>query len=348
MICPVCKAEYRQGFTRCVDCDAELVENYADAARHLLAKKAVVPDKYGTLLWRGTDPHFYVTLLWSLWHKKVACYGKPENPPIPEFATGPQPGASEPGGFEAWVSNENLPLAKWILDSANEKYEREPPEEPAARTNVMVREGSSGTAAVCPLCLGEFTAASSNCPNCRVPLRYLQPDMDAADSTRRLCNSAHPKFITELRGALQAAAIPFNNANFSSGSIILGRHYVPNYEILVLDEDFERATRVMSQILQRWEFEPSAGFGVGEDPETAYWPVRASENGWLRKDISVLVWSGQSLLSLSTIGMALQEHEIPYRAETEQIGMAKVFSHPEDEARAREIVREVVEGAPPE
>jgi hypothetical protein len=104
----------------------------------------------------------------------------------------------------------------------------------------------------------------------------------------------------------------------------------------------------MSQILQRWEFEPSAGFGVGEDPETGYWPVRASENGWLRKDISVLVWSGQNLLSLSTIGMALQEHEIPYRVETEQIGMAKVFSHSEDEARAREIVREVVEGAPPE
>jgi len=25
MICPVCKAEYRQGFTRCADCDVDLV-----------------------------------------------------------------------------------------------------------------------------------------------------------------------------------------------------------------------------------------------------------------------------------------------------------------------------------
>ena len=26
MICPVCKAEYRQGFARCADCEVELIE----------------------------------------------------------------------------------------------------------------------------------------------------------------------------------------------------------------------------------------------------------------------------------------------------------------------------------
>jgi hypothetical protein len=33
---------------------------------------------------------------------------------------------------------------------------------------------------------------------------------------------------------------------------------------------------------------------------------------------------------------------------TQELGTAKVFSHPEDEARAREIVREIVNAAPPE
>src|SRR6266850_90463 len=28
MICPACKAEYRQGFTRCADCDLDLVESF--------------------------------------------------------------------------------------------------------------------------------------------------------------------------------------------------------------------------------------------------------------------------------------------------------------------------------
>jgi len=46
--------------------------------------------------------------------------------------------------------------------------------------------------------------------------------------------------------------------------------------------------------------------------------------------------------------LALQEHEIPYRVETEQSRTARVFSHPENEGRARELVREVVEGVPPE
>jgi len=39
---PQCKAEYRQGFTRCSDCDVELVYDYAEAVRHPLAKKVEV------------------------------------------------------------------------------------------------------------------------------------------------------------------------------------------------------------------------------------------------------------------------------------------------------------------
>ena len=344
MICPQCKAEYRQEFTRCADCEVELVENYVEAMRHPLAKKAAVSEKYGTRLWRGEDAHFYLELLWSLWDKKVACYGVPENLPIPESVTWPHPGTSEPAGFEVWISEENLQLAKWILDSHKAEYEKRPPEERSARG--MVRQLSSETAGVCPLCSGEFTTASSFCPNCGVPLHSPQADIAAEESARRLCNLNHPKFIAELRAALQRERIRFNNANSSSGNIISGRYYIPNYEVLVLDVDLERATRVMAQVLQHWEFEPGSGFGIGLDRWRGYWPVRATENGWLREDISVLIWSDQNLVVLEDVGMALQENEIPYRIETEQVRTAKVFCHPEDETRAREIVQEVLEGPP--
>src|SRR5207253_9810493 len=53
MFCPQCKAEYRQGFRRCADCDVELVENFAEAVRHPLAKKVAVSEKYGARLWGG-------------------------------------------------------------------------------------------------------------------------------------------------------------------------------------------------------------------------------------------------------------------------------------------------------
>ena len=349
MICPECKAEYRQGFTRCADCDVDLVATYADVARHPLEKKAsAVPDKYREQLWRGTDPHFYVELLWSLWNKSVACYGVPENPAIPETMRGPHLGTWEPSGFEVWVSEENLPLAKWILDSASEELKEDLPEDRFGKGRHVFYELSPGTTGVCPLCFGEFTTAYSDCPNCGVALRSPELDMTMEDTARTLCNLAHPKFIIELRAALLAEGIPFNNANFSSGDIVSGRHYVPNYVVSVLTEGFERATQVMSQVLQQWEFEPSAGFGIAGDPLQDYWPVRADENGWFREDISTLVWSGQNIGLLGPIGMALQENQIPYRVETEPLGTARVLSHPEDEERARELVRDIVDGPRPE
>jgi len=347
MYCPQCKAEYRRGFVRCADCDVGLVEDYVEAVRHHLAKKvALSDDKYGARLWRGSDPYFYMELLGSLWTKKVACYGAPENPPIPKALRGAQFGNADPGGFEVWVSEEDLPLAKWILDSATEEHDRNPPEERAA--NIADRELPPGSAGICPLCFAEFATASQHCPNCGVPLRVPQSDRSVEDSARLLCNIDHPKFIMDLRKALEAAGIPYNNASLTSGGIIPGMYRRPDYTVVVLEQDFERATQVMSRLLQHWEFEPSAGFTIGRYPFLDYGLELAAKKGWDPEDISVQVWSGENIGLVGGIGLALQEHEIPYRIETQPLGTAKVFSHAEDEARAREIVREVVEGAPPE
>lgn len=199
MFCPQCKAEYRPGFTRCADCDVELVQSYVEAVRHPLAKQAAVSEEYGTRLWRGTNPFFYVALLGGLWDKKIPCYGVPENLPLPESVAGLELRPSESGGFEVWISEENLPLAKWILDSAIEEFKRNPPEEIPARAEPPTREEGAETVGLCPLCFGEFTAPSTYCPNCGVPLRSPHADTDAGDWGRRLCNFAHPKFILELR-----------------------------------------------------------------------------------------------------------------------------------------------------
>jgi hypothetical protein len=345
MFCPQCKAEYRQGFRRCSDCDVELVDNYVEAVQHRLAKKAVASEKYGTRLWNGSDPHFYMKLLSNLWDMKVDCYGAPENPPVPQAMRELPSGSSNPGGFEVWVSEENLPMARWILDSAAEEFEKNPPDGHASRT--AEHELSPETVVVCPLCFAEFATASPTCPNCGVPLRPVQPDMAVGDSARLLCRIDHPKFTAELRNALKSEGVPFNDANVSGGGIIPGFLYSRHYAVAVLDNDFERAKRVMSRVLQCWEFEPGSGFGIGGDPLFDYWPVRATENGWFREDISALVWSAQNIILLGTIGRALQEHEIAYRVEAEPLGTAKVFIHAADEARARELVREVIEGPQP-
>jgi hypothetical protein len=107
----------------------------------------------------------------------------------------------------------------------------------------------------------------------------VQPDRAVEDSARLLCNIDHPKFIVDLRKALEAAGIPYNNANLTSGGIIPGVYYTPNYTVVVLEQDFECATQVMSRVLQHWEFEPSAGFRIGRDSFLDYGLERAAQKG---------------------------------------------------------------------
>jgi hypothetical protein len=45
--------------------------------------------------------------------------------------------------------------------------------------------------------------------------------------------------------------------------------------------------------------------------------------------------------------MSLRENRINYRMTMENDALKRVFVMPENEARAREIVREIVEGTPP-
>lgn len=49
MVCPNCKAEYREGFSRCSDCDVDLVN---DLPRPTEADKSMALE----LLWEGNDP----------------------------------------------------------------------------------------------------------------------------------------------------------------------------------------------------------------------------------------------------------------------------------------------------
>jgi hypothetical protein len=68
---------------------------------------------------------------------------------------------------------------------------------------------------------------------------------------------------------------------------------------------------------------------------------------WFPEDASIEIWSSDYLYPGEIIELALRENQIHARFE-KAAGKNAIFVLPEDEARAREIVREVVEGAPPE
>jgi hypothetical protein len=67
MYCPQCKAEYRQGFTRCADCDVELVHEPPPAAHGFgtageTGSHGEDSDDPFCSFWRGDDPRIHAEL----------------------------------------------------------------------------------------------------------------------------------------------------------------------------------------------------------------------------------------------------------------------------------------------
>jgi hypothetical protein len=79
-------------------------------------------------------------------------------------------------------------------------------------------------------------------------------------------------------------------------------------------------------------------------------PVRRSGTSLKQQypeDATVLIWQGDVADKREMIAMSLQENDIVTRCEG-NAEAAEVYVLPEDEQRAKEIVREILEGHPPE
>jgi hypothetical protein len=122
MFCPLCKAEYRQGFTRCADCDVELVPS-------LPAGAAPVPRGDLVLVWKGTDPVFFGQLVHSLDGAGITCHARKHRLHSPEeYFVGGGIGAE----FELRVFEHDASVARRILEA---EFERQ-----AAYTEAGVEE----------------------------------------------------------------------------------------------------------------------------------------------------------------------------------------------------------------
>jgi hypothetical protein len=240
--------------------------------------------------------------------------------------------------FELRVSQEDLPFARWVLKSKEELAGAEKTGLNDSWESGEELDVSSEVVGLCPLCEAEFTTSYTLCPNCGVPLRPPQRAALNQNPAKSLSDLPHPQFLADLRMGLLQAGIPFNNANFPEGPDSR------RLDVRVLESDFERATGVLAQVLQYWEFDGSAGLRIGHDPLASYWPTRAKDSHWYPEDLNLKVWEGANIFVLDTLGMALREQEIPYRAESPEPGSAKLFIHQEDETQAREIVQDVTEG----
>jgi hypothetical protein len=338
MFCPQCRAEYRPGFTHCTDCDVDLIEENLDQGDYLHALRSVLPSKWSAVLWQGTDVHFYLSLFFSMRYLDCPGLGRPAQPPRFESFSEQPSGSYSDVAFELRVSEEHLPFARWVLESKKELTKEEDTATAAGEETAEGLGVSPDVVGLCALCGAEFTTTCSVCPNCGVPLRPPQRGALDHNPAKLLSDLPHPQFLADLRVGLLQAGIPFNNASFPEGPDSR------RLDVRVLESDFKRATAVLAQVLQYWEFDGSMGLRFGHDPRASYCSPRARGNHWYPEDLELEVWAGTNIFVLDTLGMALREHQIPYRVEAPQPGNAKIFIHPEDEAEAREMAHDLTQG----
>lgn len=208
---------------------------------------------------------------------------------------------------------------------------------------------------ICPQCRAEYRQGFTRCADCDVALIPSPPESEAdvsravrAGSLVRLWEGEDLALHVKLREALDEAGIPYYDKPLGSYLSVHRDEPWPFYsrpkfgfEIAVLSSDSAAAKEILEKLLEE---EPEDIALRAEDHMPAPVLARESPDGG---EASSEIWDGDDERLAGFLRDALSENEILVHVETSAEG-TKIYVGPGDESRAREIVREIVEGAPPE
>jgi hypothetical protein len=112
------------------------------------------------------------------------------------------------------------------------------------------------------------------------------------------------------------------------------------FEVAVASSNFAAADEILEKLLD----EEPVDMELSADDSSG--PVAGETKPTQLGVTSCAVWSGGDGERAGFLSQALKENEIPVRAETHG-SETTLYVPPEEETLAREIIREIVEGAPP-
>jgi hypothetical protein len=213
----------------------------------------------------------------------------------------------------------------------------------------------------CPVCKAEYRQGFTHCGDCDVDLVYELPaaaivppeTVDPGDPEENpFCSfwkGDDPRVHAELCELLAEQGIPCRTIRRQDH--LFNWNTRSAFEIGVPFSQFDRAEAVVKEAYSG-ENEPASEtvvvplelpeFVRRREPRAAWDPER-----WYPEDASVEIWEGGQPEMGELLAASLSENQIHARV-AEAKGVHRLFVLPEDEARAREILREVVEGVPPE
>lgn len=230
---------------------------------------------------------------------------------------------------------------------------------------------------ICPECKAEYRPGFTRCVDCDVDLVWEQAEQVASpaphgavepgdpdeDPFCSFWKGDDPRIHADLCEVLDEAGIPHNTV-FRRDHLFNLKNF-PAYEIGVPFSLFEKAENVVREAFESVEDEAvkllKAPQYISEGPERAWKlpetltpeekdnipgpPSAGEEEPWYPEDANEEVWAGESGVTTDFLIAALHENGIHCRVER-NAARTELFVLPDDETRAREIVREVVEGKP--
>ena len=216
----------------------------------------------------------------------------------------------------------------------------------------------------CPVCHCEYVARVTVCPDCQVALVPELPGASSADSPSDshwtlIWAGGDPRRHEELCAVLEEEEIPVRKS-LDSGLLGLGA----SLDIYVPTPMVPKATEVLREIAAaEAEWQQSAEAGALELPDedgAAASDDSTATAAWYPEDATSEIWSGENAELASMIAASLRENMIRFRADRDDASLEnaapdnparsrsmRLFVLPGDAARAKGIVRQIVDAVAP-
>lgn len=216
----------------------------------------------------------------------------------------------------------------------------------------------------CPICKSEYREGFTRCNDCGVDLVSSVPASAPPDGLALAWRGGDPSLFSAALAALQDAGIAHYEIADHNQLIFELAIPRPRYDVLVRQVDLPKALEVVAPFKERAALAQARDIWKGTSPFESAEPEgpkakaqgESSEGGHASDDISagfdpkqarMGIWAGEDAEMAQNLKNCLREVGIGCVMEDLQ-GRWSVRVMPQFEARAKEIIREILEASPPE
>jgi hypothetical protein len=209
----------------------------------------------------------------------------------------------------------------------------------------------------CPICRAEYREGFTRCADCSVELVYeppaaalavveaVEPGDPEEDPFCSFWKGDDPRVHAELCELLGEQGIPHKTIRRQDH--LFNWNTKSAFEIGVPFSQFDRAEAAVKEAYGADEEDAGASYELPEFTEPRDARPRWGAGNWYPEEAIVEMWAGNQAEMAELLAAALRENQIHSRIANDG-GTHRLFVLPEDGTRAREIVRQVAEGVPPE